>query len=47
MRDRSVVRCVSELVSKVTMIFEGSIALLGIADNRMGSKEGWGGVGEI
>lgn len=46
MRERSVVRCVSELVSMVTMILEGSIALLGTADNRIGSKGGWGGVGE-
>src|SRR6267154_1445053 len=46
MRERSVVRWVAELVSMVTIILEGSIALLGIADNRIGSKGGWGGVAE-
>jgi hypothetical protein len=46
MRERSVVRWVSELVSTVTMILEGSIALVGTGDSRIGSKGGWGGVGE-
>jgi hypothetical protein len=46
MRERSVVRCVCELVSIVTMILEGSMALLGTTDSRIGSKGGWGGVGE-
>lgn len=46
MRVRSVVRCVVELVSIVTMILEGSIALLGTGDSRIGSKGGWGGVAE-
>jgi hypothetical protein len=40
------VRCVAELVSIVTMILEGSIALLGTGDSRIGSKGGWGGVAE-
>lgn len=39
-------RCVAELVSMVTIILEGSIALLGIGDSRIGSKGGWGGVVE-
>lgn len=33
-------RCVAELVSIVTMILEGSIALLGTGDSRIGSKGG-------
>lgn len=36
----------AELVSIVTMILEGSIALLVTGDSRIGSKGGWGGVAE-
>lgn len=39
-------RCVAELVSMVTIILEGSIALLGTGDSKIGSKGGWGGVAE-
>lgn len=39
-------RCVAELVSIVTIILEGSIALLGTGDSRIGSKGDWGGVAE-